>query len=83
MDHVRSPGEPIIYQIMIEGLLDPCWSEWFGGLTVTPQKNGQTLLAGPVRDQAALHGLLAKIRDMGLPLISVNRQDASVTRTKE
>lgn len=63
----------MIYRIKIEGILDPSWSEWFGGLTITPTNHNVTSLSGPVRDQAALHGLLAKVRDMGLPLLSVER----------
>ena len=62
-----------IYRIRVEGLLDSGWSEWLAGLTVTPQEGGETLLIGPIRDQAALHGLLVKIRDMGLSLLSVER----------
>lgn len=60
-----------IYQIRVKGILDSKWSDWLGGLTVTPRPNGETILSGPVADQAALHGLLQKIRDMGLPLVSV------------
>ena len=62
-----------VYQIRVKGNLDRKWSDWFGGLTITPQANDETLLAGPVADQAALHGLLAKIRDLGLPLLSCQR----------
>lgn len=62
-----------IYQIRITGYLRPEWSEWFEGMTVTHESNGDTILSGPVRDQAALHGLLAKVRDLGLPLVSVNQ----------
>jgi hypothetical protein len=61
----------MIYQIRIKGHLDPRWSEWFGGLTITLEDNGDTLLSGPVVDQAALHGLLRKVRDLGMQLISV------------
>ena len=60
-----------IYEIRVRGVLDRKWSDWFDGFTITPQANDETLLAGPVADQAALHGLLAKIRDLGLPLLSV------------
>jgi hypothetical protein len=67
------PVPPEIYQIRIKGQLDSRWSDWFEGLTITPDENGDTLLAGPVVDQAALHGLLKKIRDLGMPLVSVNR----------
>jgi hypothetical protein len=62
-----------VYQIRVKGILDERWSDWFDGLTITSQANGETLLEGPVRDQAALHGLLNKIRDMGMPLLSVRR----------
>jgi hypothetical protein len=63
------------YEIRVEGILDECWSGWFDGMQVTYQPDGVTALAGPVTDQAALHGLLAKVRDLGLPLISVRRVD--------
>jgi hypothetical protein len=66
------PGQPAIYQIRIEGHLGRQWTDWFGGLTVTPADNGDTLLTGPVIDQAALHGLLKKVRDLGMTLLSVN-----------
>lgn len=68
----REFGKPRIYQIRVKGVLDEKWSDWFDGLTVIPQDD-ETLLTGPVRDQAALHGLLARIRDLGLPLLSVSR----------
>jgi hypothetical protein len=60
-----------VYHIRVRGVLDSTWSDWFGGLVVIPQANGETLLTGPVTDQAALYGLLNKIRDIGLPLVSV------------
>lgn len=68
----RKFDKPGIYQIRVKGVLDEKWSDWFDGLTITPQDD-ETLLTGPVRDQAALHGLLAKVRDLGLPLLSVKR----------
>jgi hypothetical protein len=60
-----------IYQIIVKGVLDGKWSDWFDGMEITPQPSGETILTGPIADQAALHGLLQKIRDMGLPLVSV------------
>ena len=67
------PGQPNIYQIRIKGHLGRQWTDWFGDLTITLEDNGVTLLTGPVVDQAALHGLLRKVRDLGMPLISVIR----------
>jgi hypothetical protein len=64
---------PVDYQITVEGVLDAPWSAWFDGLQVTSDASGRTTIAGQVADQAALHGLLAKIRDLGLPLIAVHR----------
>ena len=63
----------MVYQIRIKGHLGGQWTDWFGGVTITLEDNGETLLTGPVVDQAALHGLLKKVRDIGLPLLSVNR----------
>lgn len=71
--------EPILYQIRLKGHLDAQWADWFAGLTLSLQENGDTLLTGPVVDQAALHGLLKKIRDLGLPLISVICLDTEQT----
>ena len=65
------PGAPRIYQIRVNGHLGREWGDWFEGLTVTPEADGHTLLTGPVVDQAALHGLLRKVRDLGLPLLWV------------
>jgi hypothetical protein len=65
------PGQPMVYQIRIKGHLGSQWTDWFEGLTITLEDNGDTLLTGPVVDQAALHGLLKKVRDLGLPLVSV------------
>jgi len=64
---------PTIYEIRIAGHLSPQWADWFEGLTITLEDDGDTLLSGPVADQAALHGLLKKVRDLGMPLVAVNR----------
>ena len=61
------------YQITVKGHLNANWADWFDGLTITALDNGETLLTGPVVDQAALHGLLRKVRDLGMPLIAVSR----------
>jgi len=63
----------MVYQIRIKGHLGRQWTDWFGGLTITLEDNGDTLLTGPMVDQAALHGLLKKVRDLGMPLLSVMR----------
>jgi hypothetical protein len=70
-----APAEPAHYELRVRGVLDPGWSVWFEGLRVSSDQAGQTTIAGPVADQAALHGLLAKIRDLGLELLSVRRID--------
>lgn len=76
----RNPGtdatHPMDYQIRLKGHLGPQWREWFEGVTITLEDNGNTVLSGPVVDQAALHGLLKKVRDLGMPLISVSRVEA-------
>jgi len=65
-------SQPKIYQIRLRGHLGLQWTEWFWGMSIKPEDNGDTLLTGPVVDQAALHGLLRKVRDLGMPLVSVN-----------
>lgn len=80
----KHPGQPMVYQIRLKGHLGRHWTDWFDGLTITALDNGETLLIGPVADQAALHGLLKKVRDLGLPLLSVigvkpDQADASET----
>jgi hypothetical protein len=71
-DHL-DPNPRLVYQIRIKGQLDPQWAAWFEGMTITSTDEGETVLLGPVSDQAALYGLLRKIRDLGLPLISVTQ----------
>lgn len=66
------PGQPVAYQIRIKGHLGRQWTDWFSGLAITLEDNGDTLLTGLIVDQAALHGLLRKVRDLGIPLISVS-----------
>jgi hypothetical protein len=72
-DPTTDPRQPMVYQIRIEGHLGRQWTDWFGGLTITREENGDTLMTGPVVDQAALHGLLRRVRDLGMPLLSVIR----------
>jgi hypothetical protein len=79
-----APGTPHQagrYEIRLQGHLAARWSAWFDGLTLTRQDDGTTLIAGPVIDQAALHGLLAKVRDTGLPLVSVEHVETDPTTT--
>ena len=75
--------QPQLYEIRLKGHLDARWAEWFEGLTITLEENGDTLLTGPVIDQAALHGLLKKVRDLGLPLVSVNLVQTNRTNSKK
>jgi hypothetical protein len=75
MSNGRGFDKPGIYHIRVKGNLDQRWSDWFDGFGITPQTGDETLLAGPVADQAALHGLLNKIRDLGLPLLLVKREE--------
>jgi hypothetical protein len=67
------PGQPMIYEVRIQGHLSNRWEAWFEHMTITPEANGITLLTGPIVDQAALHGMLTRVRDLGLPLLSVTR----------
>jgi hypothetical protein len=71
------PDQPTIYQIRIKGHLSQQWTDWFVGLTITLEENGDTLLTGPVVDQPALHGLLKRVRDLGMPLLTVNRLESN------
>jgi len=81
MSNKRNPktgkSEPMVYQIRLKGHLGRQWTDWFGDLTLTLEDNGDTILTGPVVDQAALFGLLKKVRDLGMPLLSVNRVNPS------
>jgi hypothetical protein len=71
-DTKTDPTEPMVYQIRLKGHLGDEWTDWFEGLAITLEDSGDTLLTGPVIDQAALYGLLRKVRDLGMPLLSVN-----------
>jgi hypothetical protein len=77
MSNLRKPrtdaGQPVVYQIRIQGHLGCQWRDWFEGLAITLEDDGDMLLTGPVVDQAALYGLLKKVRDLGMPLVSVHR----------
>ncbi len=74
------PSQPVVYRIRLKGYLGPQWTDWFCGLTITLTEDGDTLLTGPVADQAALYGLLKRVRDLGMPLISVNRVQINETQ---
>jgi len=73
MSNSVKANEQAIYQIRLQGHLSQQWTEWFRGLEITLEDDGETLLTGPVLDQSALYGLLRKVRDIGIPLVSVNR----------
>ena len=72
-----SLSEPLVYQIRLKGQLGSEWADWFDGLTITLEEDGHTLLTGLVVDQAVLHGLLKKVRDLGMPLVSVSSVEPS------
>ena len=76
MSNGRAFDRPGTYRIQIRATLDERWSDWFDGWTIVPQANGETLLEGAVSDQIALHGVLSRIRDLGLPLLSVQQVKA-------
>jgi hypothetical protein len=78
----QDADQPMVYQIKIKGHLVPQWTDWFEGLTITLE-DGNTLLTGTVIDQAALHGLLKKVRDLGMPLLSVNSVGAGPQEESE
>ena len=73
MPHTFDSSQPVVYEIRIDGHLPPHWSEWFEGFSVTLEPEGATRLTGRVVDQAALYGLIKKVRDLGMPLVAVNR----------
>lgn len=73
MANQLAPQPDMVYQIRLKGHLGHQWADWFDGLTITREDSGDTLLTGPLADQAALHGLLKKVRDLGLTLISLNQ----------
>ncbi len=76
----RNDGE--VYEVRVKGHLDRRWSKWFGGMAIIHEAGGETILVGPVVDQAALHGLLTQINDLGLVLIAVRRVEAQEARTE-
>jgi hypothetical protein len=84
LNQKKDPGQSMVYQIRIKGHLGRQWTDWFEGLTITLEEDGDTLLTGPVVDQAALHGVLKKVRDLGIPLVSVVRvEPGQVDRSYE
>lgn len=78
-----APSQPVIYQIRLKGYLSSQWADWFEGLAITLEEDGDTLLTGQLVDQAALHGLLKKVRDLGLPLASINQVQINGTYSKK
>jgi hypothetical protein len=85
-DHPKqttNSSRPAIYQIRVEGHLDDQWTDWFSGLSVIREENGDTLIIGRVADQAALFGLLKKVRDLGMPLVSLNRVESCPEHSRE
>jgi hypothetical protein len=71
------------YEIRLKGHLEARWAEWFEGLTITLEENGSTLLSGPLADQAALHGVIKKVRDLGLTLLSVNSVEPDISTNRK
>ena len=74
------PKSPTVYTIRVRGVLDPAWSEWFSRMEIRSDRPDETVIVGPVADQAALHGLLAKIRDLGLVLLAIRTDDTREER---
>jgi hypothetical protein len=73
MSNGREYDKPAVYEIVVKGKLDPRWSRWFADLQIIPQPDGNTLVTGPIADQAALYGVISRMRDLGMVLISVQR----------
>jgi hypothetical protein len=73
MSNGREFDKPAVYEIVVKGKLDPRWSRWFADLQIIPQPDGNTLVTGPIADQAALYGVISRMRDLGMVLISVQR----------
>ena len=82
-DPKPDPSQPMVYQIRLKGHLGSDWTDWFEGMTITLQEDGDMLLTGPIVDQAALHRLLKKVRDLGMPLASVIRVEPVQTDASE
>jgi hypothetical protein len=81
LEPIPTSSQPVVYQIRVKGQLGPQWTDWFGGLAIAVEEDGDTLLTGPLVDQAALYGLLKKVRDLGMPLVSVNCIQPGPTNT--
>jgi hypothetical protein len=73
---ISNANQSLVYQIRITGHLNPQWTDWFDGMSIAQEDNGDTLLTGVVVDQAALHSLLKKVRDLGMILVSINRMES-------
>ena len=73
MTNGREYDRPVVYEIVVKGKLDSRWSRWFTGLQIIPQPDGNSLLIGPIADQSALYGVISRLRDLGMVLISVQR----------
>lgn len=83
MAEVIDSSQSMVYQIRVKSHLGSDWTDWFEGLTITLEASGNTLLTGPVVDQAALYGLLKKVRDLGMPLVSVNPVQVNETHLEK
>lgn len=75
-DPTHRPGQPTMYRITVACVLSESWTEWFDGMSMCVDETGETTLTGPVADQAALHGLLGRVRDLGLSLVAVERLES-------